>query len=139
MKQTMKILLLMAVALLATACEMDKLNPSNPEENSELGYLMIGQVSTNADTEVGELNGSTDAASRAVTTAPDSYYLEIVNSTTSATVWSGTIAQLNAYTEGPPALLHRCKYQTSPPGNRHYRSSRGLWSSHRTRQLHQDR
>lgn len=116
MKQTMKILLLMAVALLATACEMDKLNPSNPEENSELGYLMIGQVSTNADTEVGELNGSTDAASRAVTTAPDSYYLEIVNSTTRATVWSGTIAQLNAYTEGlgvEPGKYKVYAYQTS--------------------------
>ena len=100
MKRYMKLLLLMAVALLATACEMDKLNPSLPEEADELGYLMIGKVSTNADTEVGELNGSTAAVSRAVTDAPDTYYLEIVNSLTAATVWSGTIAELNAYPEG---------------------------------------
>lgn len=116
MKRTMKILLLMAVALLATACEMDKLNPSLPEEADELGYLMIGKVSTNADTEVGELNGSTAAVSRAVTDAPDTYYLEIVNSLTAATVWSGTIAELNAYTEGlgvEPGKYKVYAYQTS--------------------------
>lgn len=102
MKRYIKNLLLIAAAILTTACGMDKLQTPDNKEQSELGYLRIGQVSTNADTETGELNGGqTPSASRAATTvaAPDSYYLEIVNATTQTAVWSGTIAELKAKTD----------------------------------------
>lgn len=94
MKQMIKSLLLLAAAVMTTACEMDKLSTPTNNEEQELGYLRIGQVTTNADTEDSELNGGGMAASRAVTTAPDSYYLEIVNVATKETVWTGTIQEL---------------------------------------------
>lgn len=100
MKHTIKNLLLIAAAVMTTACEMDKLSTPSGNEKQEVGYLRIGEVSTNADTENSELNGGTPvnsrAASRAVTTAPDSYYLEIVSVASNEAVWTGTIAQLNA-------------------------------------------
>lgn len=95
MKQMIKSLLLLAAAVMTTACEMDKLSTPTNNEEQELGYLRIGQVTTNADTEDSELNGGGMAASRAVTTAPNSYYLEIVNVATKETVWTGTIQELN--------------------------------------------
>lgn len=95
MKQMIKSLLLLAAAVMTTACEMDKLSTPTNNEEQELGYLRIGQVTTNADTEDCELNGGGMAASRAVTTAPTSYYLEIVNVATKETVWTGTIQELN--------------------------------------------
>lgn len=95
MKQMIKSLLLLAAAVMTTACEMDKLSTPTNNEEQELGYLRIGQVTTNADTEDSELNGGGMAASRAVTTAPTSYYLEIVNVATKETVWTGTIQELN--------------------------------------------
>lgn len=94
MKQMIKSLLLLAAAVMTTACEMDKLSTPTNNEEQELGYLRIGQVTTNADTEDSELNGGGMAASRAVKTAPDSYYLEIVNVATKETVWTGTIQEL---------------------------------------------
>lgn len=95
MKQLIKSLLLLAAAVMTTACEMDKLSTQSNNEEQELGYLRIGQVTTNADTENSELNGGDMAASRAVTAAPESYYLEIVNVATKETVWTGTIQELN--------------------------------------------
>ncbi len=92
MKQILKNLLLLAVAVVATACEMDKLSTSKVQVTEEMGYLRIGQVATNADT---ESNGDA-VISRAVTAAPDTYYLEIVSVATKEIVWKGTIAELNA-------------------------------------------
>ncbi len=103
MKRYIKNLLLIAAAMLTTACGMDKLQTPDDKEQTEVGYLRIGQISTNADTETGELNGgqnpSTSRAETTPTAAPDTYYLEIVNVASTATVWSGTIAELKAKTD----------------------------------------
>ncbi|MBR5850365.1 MAG: DUF4493 domain-containing protein [Alistipes sp.] len=101
MKRFLNIWLLLVVALWTTACEMDKLNPSTNPEEEGYGYLTIGRVATNGDTEVGELNGSAAAASRAVVDAPESYYLMVNNvGANETTVWRGTIAEFNALDEG---------------------------------------
>lgn len=100
MKRYINNLLLVAAAILTTACGMDKLQTPDEKEQTEVGYLRIGQISTNSDTETGELNGgqspSTSRAETTPTAAPDTYYLEIVNAASNTTVWSGTIAELTA-------------------------------------------
>ncbi|MBO5686448.1 MAG: DUF4493 domain-containing protein [Alistipes sp.] len=88
MKQYLKSLLLVAVAAVATACSMDKLATEAPAGTVEQGYLQIGGVVVNSDTENSIVGG------RAVSEADENYYLEIIDKTTGGSVWSGTYASL---------------------------------------------
>lgn len=88
MKQYVKTLLLAAVAFLATACGMDKLSTEAPDAKGEKGYLQIGGVVVNSDTENSVVGG------RAVTEADGNYYLEVIDKRSGGSVWSGTYADL---------------------------------------------
>ncbi|MBQ7297622.1 MAG: DUF4493 domain-containing protein [Alistipes sp.] len=90
MKQYLKSLLLVAVAACAAACSMDKLSTTPEGGDAEKGYLQIGGVVVNADTENTEIGGG----GRAVSEADGNYYLEVIDKTTGGAVWSGTYASL---------------------------------------------
>lgn len=91
MKQLFKQSLLLAAALATAACSMDKIgsdDPAGPEE--ELGYLTIGGVALNVDTETTTVGGTPKAApaTRAVDT--DDYLICIVDAATNTAV-QGTL------------------------------------------------
>lgn len=88
MKQYVKTLLLLTLAFVATACGMDKLSTEAPDARGEKGYLQIGGVVVNSDTENSEGGG------RAVTEADGNFYLEVIEKTSGSSVWSGTYADL---------------------------------------------
>lgn len=88
MKQYVKTLLLLTLAFVATACGMDKLSTEAPDARGEKGYLQIGGVVVNSDTENSEVGG------RAVTEADGNFYLEVIEKTSGSSVWSGTYADL---------------------------------------------
>lgn len=94
MKKYIKSLLFAAAAVALTACEMDKLStPNVGTEGDEPGYLQIGQVAVNADTENNATNQQPLTATRAVTEAAGTYYITVNEKTTGATVWQGTYAE----------------------------------------------
>lgn len=91
MKQLFKQSLLLAAALATAACSMDKIgsdDPAGPEEG--LGYLTIGGVALNVDTETTTVGGTPKAApaTRAVDT--DDYLISIVDAATNTAV-QGTL------------------------------------------------
>lgn len=93
MKNYFKSLLLAALALSVTACEIDELNPNGTgNETEEVGYLKIGGVSVNLDTENAATNSEPKAATRAVTEAATSYWVFVSEKTTGTVVWQGSYA-----------------------------------------------
>lgn len=115
MKQLFKQSLLLAAALAAAACSMDKIgsdDPAGPEEG--LGYLTIGGVALNVDTETTTVGGTPKAApaTRAIDT--DGYLISIVDAATDTPV-QGTLdngTKLDA--EFPYSSL----FTTTTEGNR---------------------
>ena len=74
MKHYFKSLLLAALAVSVTACEIDELNTNGTgTETEEVGYLKIGNVSVNLDTEHAATNSEPKAATRAVTAQPSAW------------------------------------------------------------------
>ena len=93
MKNVLKSLLFVALAATMTACEIDKLETENPTpEQGEVGYLKIGDVMVNLDTENAATSGSEKALSRAVTEAATSYYVFVSDASTGVVAWEGTYA-----------------------------------------------
>ncbi|MBQ1938824.1 MAG: DUF4493 domain-containing protein [Alistipes sp.] len=94
MKKYIKSLLFAVAALTMTACEIDKLStPNDGTQSEEAGYLQIGQVAVNADTENNTSTQQPLTATRAVTEAAGTYYITVNEKTTGATVWQGTYAE----------------------------------------------
>ncbi len=93
MKHYFKSLLLAALAVSVTACEIDELNTNGTgTETEEVGYLKIGNVSVNLDTEHAATNSEPKAATRAVTEAATSYWVFVTEKTTGAVAWQGSYA-----------------------------------------------
>lgn len=93
MKKYLKSLFLIAVAVCVTACEMDKLKTEGPSpENAEPGYLTIGNIDVNIDTEHAATNSDPNAGTRAVTEAATSYWVFVTEKTTGAVAWQGSYA-----------------------------------------------
>ncbi len=93
MKKYLKSLFLVALAACVTACEMDELKTDGPgAEQGEVGYLKIGDVSVNLDTENASTESKPQAATRAVTEAATSYWVMVSEKTAGTVVWQGTYA-----------------------------------------------
>ena len=93
MKKYLKSLFLVALAACVTACEMDELKTDGPGvEQGEVGYLKIGDVSVNLDTENASTESKPQAATRAVTEAATSYWVMVSEKTAGKVVWQGTYA-----------------------------------------------
>lgn len=93
MKKYLKSLFLVALAACVTACEMDELKTDGPgAEQGEVGYLKIGDVSVNLDTENAPTESKPQAATRAVTEAATSYWVMVSEKTAGTVVWQGTYA-----------------------------------------------
>ncbi|MBR5820030.1 MAG: DUF4493 domain-containing protein [Alistipes sp.] len=93
MKKYIKSLFLVALAACVTACEIDNLNTDAPEVNQdEVGYLKIGDVSVNLDTEYAATESQPKTVTRAVTEAATSYWVIVSEKTTNAVAWQGTYA-----------------------------------------------
>lgn len=85
MKKYLKSLFLVALAACVTACEIDDLKTGgSTNESGEVGYLKIGNVSVNLDTE--------NTATRAVTEAATSYWVSVAEKSTGTVAWQGTYA-----------------------------------------------
>lgn len=97
MKKYIKGLLLVAVAAFATACEMDKLKTDGPStQEEEVGYLKIGNIAVNIDTENATTESEPKAATRAVTEAATSYWVFVTEKTTGAVAWQGSYADASS-------------------------------------------
>lgn len=93
MKKYLKSLFLVALAACVTACEMDELKTDGPGvEQGEVGYLKIGDVSVNLDTENASTESKPQAATRAVTEAATSYWVMVSEKAAGKVVWQGTYA-----------------------------------------------
>ena len=115
MKQLFKQSLLLAAALAAAACSMDKIgsdDPAGPEEG--LGYLTIGGVALNVDTETTTVGGTPKAApaTRAIDT--DGYLISIVDAATDTPV-QGT---LDNGTKLDAEFTYSSLFTTTTEGNR---------------------
>lgn len=99
MKQYIKSLLLVAFAASLTACGMDKLSTPENQTDETKGYLQIGSILLNGDTE-NAFVGAQPAASRATSEAEGSYFIEVIHKTTGASAWSGNYAELKGQTIG---------------------------------------
>ncbi|MBQ1978510.1 MAG: DUF4493 domain-containing protein [Alistipes sp.] len=93
MKKYIKSLLCVAVVASMTACEIDELNTGgSTDQPTEVGYLKIGDVSVNLDTENASTESEPKTATRAVTEAATSYWVTVSNKLTNAVAWQGTYA-----------------------------------------------
>lgn len=93
MKKYIKGLLCVAIVASMTACEIDELNTGgSTDQPTEVGYLKIGDVSVNLDTENASTESEPKAATRAVTEAATSYWVVVSNKMTNAVAWQGTYA-----------------------------------------------
>ena len=93
MKKYLKSLFLVALAACVTACEIDELKTDGPgAEQQEVGYLKIGDVSVNLDTENASTESKPQATTRAVTEAATSYWVMVSEKTAGTVVWQGTYA-----------------------------------------------
>lgn len=93
MKKYLKSLFLVALAACVTACEIDELKTDGPgAEQEEVGYLKIGDVSVNLDTENASTESKPQATTRAVTEAATSYWVMVSEKTAGTVVWQGTYA-----------------------------------------------
>lgn len=112
MKQYIKSLLLVAVAACAAACGMDSLStPQKPIDESK-GYLQLGSVLLNGDTE-NAVVGAEPATSRATSEADGGFYIEVLDKTTGAAAWSGDYAEVKGRTIGlEPGTYVVYAYQT---------------------------
>ena len=91
MKKYIKGLLFVAIAASMTACEIDELNTGGgTDQPTEVGYLKIGDVSVNLDTEYASTESEPKTATRAVTEAATSYWVTVSNKLTNAVAWQGT-------------------------------------------------
>lgn len=80
MKRMFKFLLVAAVAVCTTACALDELEgQSSGNKNSEVGYIKLGEVLLNGDTENANLNSQGSRAATRVSEAGNGYYVEIVD------------------------------------------------------------
>ena len=80
MKKYIKGLLFVAIAASMTACEIDELNTGGgTDQPTEVGYLKIGDVSVNLDTEYASTESEPKTATRAVTEAATSYWVTVSN------------------------------------------------------------
>lgn len=81
MRDLFKFLLLAAVAVCTTACSLDKLDSGfEGEQTGEMGYLQLGEVLLNGDTETANLNSQSSRSTTRATEATSSYFVEIVDS-----------------------------------------------------------
>ena len=93
MKKYIKGLLFVAIVASMTACEIDELNTGGgTDQPTEVGYLKIGDVSVNLDTENASTESEPKTATRAVTEAATSYWVTVSNKLTNAVAWQGTYA-----------------------------------------------
>ncbi|MBQ5903008.1 MAG: DUF4493 domain-containing protein, partial [Alistipes sp.] len=93
MKKYIKGLLCVAIVASMTACEIDELNTGgSTDQPTEVGYLKIGDVSVNLDTENASTESEPKTATRAVTEAATSYWVVVSNKMTNAVAWQGTYA-----------------------------------------------
>lgn len=93
MKKYLKSLFLIAVAACVTACTIDKLETETPSTQSkEPGYLQIGNIQVNIDTEDKSTSAEQQAATRAVTEAATSYWVFVTEKTTGTVAWQGSYA-----------------------------------------------
>lgn len=99
MKQYIKSLFLVAIAAAVTACGMDKLSTPEHETDSEKGYLQIGSLLVNGDTENTIISPEKNI-SRATSEADGSFYIEVIHKTTGAAAWSGNYTELKGQTIG---------------------------------------
>ena len=81
MKQYIKSLFLVAIAAAVTACGMDKLSTPEHETDSEKGYLQIGSLLVNGDTENTIISPEKNI-SRAASEADGSFFIEVIHKTT---------------------------------------------------------
>ncbi len=117
MKQLFKQSILLAAALAAAACSMDKIgsdDPAGPEEG--LGYLTVGGVALNVDTETTTFGGTpkTAPATRAIDT--DNYLIQIVDAATNTAV-QGTFAD-DGTALGPEEFKYSTLFTTNGDGSR---------------------
>ncbi len=99
MKQYIKSLFLVAIAAAVTACGMDKLSTPEHETDSEKGYLQIGSLLVNGDTENTIISPEKNI-SRATSEADGSFYIEVIHKMTGAAAWSGNYTELKGQTIG---------------------------------------
>lgn len=112
MKQYIKSLFLVAIAAAVTACGMDKLSTPEHETDSEKGYLQIGSLLVNGDTENTIISPEKNI-SRAASEADGSFFIEVIHKTTGAAAWSGNYAELKGQTIGlEPGTYVVYAYQT---------------------------
>lgn len=95
MKKRFETLLLVAAALCATACGMDQFDTPEQPEEQQPGYLTIGEVDLNADTEVEAIDDKKKgSAPQTRVNAGDDYWVTVTNATTQAIAWEGNYGDL---------------------------------------------